>query len=126
MAKPSSTLVDRSFPRLSRQGKIKFEVIEDPQRKLVAAGLPEGQFQNICGGGVRFHGTHPVDPGCYLAVRIELADLPDSILALGRVVACEPPADTDQHWDLSVEFLWTGWGTAERDSLFHRLLREHV
>jgi hypothetical protein len=126
MAEKLTVPVDRTFPRLSRHGRIAFQVVQDPQAKLAAAGLPEAQFQNICGGGIRFQSRSPVDPGRFVAVRIELPDLPDSILALGRVVACEPPPATEKRWDLSVEFFWTGWAAPESESVLHRFIREHV
>lgn len=112
MTEETKTRLDRTFPRLSRQGKVDFKVIEDPQRELPAAGIPMDHFQNICGGGIRFHTSEVLMPGIYLSVRIALPSLSDCILALGRVVACETPEPDESHTEVAVEFFWTGWGTA--------------
>ena len=122
MADYATTQVDRPFPRLSRQGKVEFRVIENLQDGMGAAGVPSTQIQNICGGGIRFSSQEFIEPGVFLAVRIELPDLPDAILALGRVVGCEPPTAVESRHELSVEFFWTGWGAPEIESAIHQYI----
>lgn len=126
MAESMTTQVDRQFPRLSRQGKVDFKEIENPQEDLIRVGVPESQFQNISGGGIRFRTRASIQPGTFLAVRIDLPDLPDSIIAMGRVVSCDPPSPEEQHPELSVEFFWTGWGEPSVESNIHRYIRERV
>jgi len=126
MTDTMATQVERQFPRLSRQGKIDFEVIANAKEHLIEAGVPENQFQNISGGGIRFHTREPVSPGTFLAVRIELPDLPDSIIALGRVVTCEPPALAESRSEIAVEFFWTGWGAPAIEGAIHQFISERV
>jgi hypothetical protein len=126
MTDTMATQVERQFPRLSRQGKIGFKVIENAKNLLMKAGVPESQFQNISGGGIRFHSREPVSPGTFLAVRIELPELPDSIIAFGRVVTCEPPALTESRSEIAVEFFWTGWGARAVESTIHQFINERV
>lgn len=117
---------ERQFPRLSRQGHIEFRKIENPREQLTACGVSEQQFQNICGGGIRFHAAEAITPDTYLAVRIELPHLPDTILALGRVVNCDAADETAARWELAVEFFWTGWGDGGVDSAIHEFLTSRV
>ena len=126
MTDTMATQVERQFPRLSRQGKIDFTVIENAKSHLTKAGVPESQFQNISGGGIRFHAPEPISPGTFMAVRIELPELPDSIIAFGRVVTCEPPALTESRCEIAVEFFWTGWGARAIESTIHQFINERV
>ena len=126
MAENTTTLVDRPFPRLSKQGKIDFKVIDNPKDDLAAAGVPESQVQNICGGGIRFPCQEPIVPGTFLAVRIRLPDLPDAIIALGRVVGSDPVPIGGNRSELAVEFFWTGWGAPEVESAIHQYIAGRV
>jgi len=126
MAESMTSQVDRLFPRLSKQGKIDFQVIENPIEGLIQAGVPEVQFQNISGGGIRFHTLEPHMPGTFMAVRIELPELPDSIIAMGRVVSCDPPPLGESHSELSVEFFWTGWRKSQVETAIHQFIRARV
>lgn len=126
MAEQAKKKTERQFPRLSRQGHIDYRVIECPREQMIAKGVPERQFQNICGGGIRFHATEAIAPDSYAAVRIELPHLPDTILALGRVVSCDVAAEVAARWDIAVEFFWTGWGDGAVDSAIHEFLSAQV
>jgi hypothetical protein len=95
----------RQFPRLRESCRIRF-------KRLEAGGAAAPQTPaltvNISGGGVRFQSGEPAQAGELLAVELTLPEFADPVIALGRVVWCEPRPEGGH--ELGMEFWWVGWG----------------
>lgn len=100
----------REYPRVKESCEVSFRVVDD------AAGRPEDEGAkavNISGGGMCFRSHRMLTPGSMVALRMALEGLPSPVVALARVVWCEQQPDSDDQYDVGVEFWWIGWAEAE-------------
>lgn len=117
----TGSAVDR-FPRLSGAAKVRCRALPSGDGALDRAGVRREFVQNICGGGVRFDVDRRLARGTMLAVRIELPNLADAILALGRVVRSAASTTDPDRDEVVVEFYWTGWEQRQVNDALHRLV----
>ena len=96
----------RSYPRLRENSLVRYRVMDAPgpsERLSIPSVL-----QNISGGGVSFLSPSPVEAGKFVALDMLLPVSQSPVMALGRVVRCQP-APEESRFEVAVEFWWTGW-----------------
>lgn len=93
----------RRFPRVREDCLIRFRRIDG---ESFFGPTREGVTHNISGGGICFRSREELRIGEPVALDLKLPEFGSSIIALGRVVRCEPG---DEGNEAAVEFLWVGW-----------------
>ncbi len=119
MPKTSDTLSEnRSFPRVAGNCRLRFKTVgNEPAFRNLAQN--SGMMKNISGGGICFDSTDPIAPGTMLAIEVDLPGFPTSVIALGRVVRCDP---SGARHDIGLEFWWIGW----RDEAAQNMIRQFI
>ena len=94
----------RRFPRLHKDFQITYRMVDqekfdnDPIKSLAL---------NISGGGVCFEATDNLQKGTLVALDIRSDDFNAPILALAKIVWCQPHG---AGYQIGAEFWWVGWG----------------
>jgi len=99
---------ERKYPRVKETCNVKYHVVEGSSMEALQDG---GVAVNISGGGMCFAADEALKPGETVAMEMTLSQLPTPVVSLGKVVWCEPSAETDK-FDVGVEFWWIGWADA--------------
>ena len=109
MADQSQEVRDRKYPRVKESCQVKYQVVKDAPTERPEQG---GIAVNISGGGMCLSSDEAIELGSMMTLEMTLSHLPTPVMALGRVVWCEPSAEPGK-FDVGVEFWWVGWADAE-------------
>ena len=69
-----------------------------------------GRSRDLSLGGIGLFVVDSIPVGCHLALEIHIENETAPVLALGRVVRCEPDTEPDDEFGIAagVQFLWIG------------------
>jgi Tfp pilus assembly protein PilZ len=101
--KPRPSDERRRFHRVREDCLVRFRRLEAGS---LQGPLREGVTHNISGGGICFRTCEPLHVGDPVALDLKLPEFGSSIIAVGRVVRCDPGRGDS---DVAVEFWWVGW-----------------
>ncbi|MGM0575119.1 MAG: PilZ domain-containing protein [Myxococcota bacterium] len=114
----------REFPRVGQNTHVKCRPLNDEGLEDLQG---DGYTVNISGGGIGFLYKEYVKPGSHVALNLELPQFPSDVIALARVVWCEPTGDEEEMpYEIGAEFHWIGWESSSAQNQIATYIRDKL